>query len=65
MAPDKAIVISTHTLEEVPAMCNRVILVDRGQVVANETPASLAGRFAGGLEDAFTVLASGQEKVTQ
>ena len=33
MAPTKAILISTHTLTEVPAMCPRAIIVDRGRVV--------------------------------
>jgi len=51
MAPEKSILISTHTLEEVPAMCNRVLIVDRGLVVADGTPASLSeGRT---LEETF------------
>lgn len=58
MAPDKAILISTHTLEEVPAMCSRVIVVDRGMVVADSTPEDLAASQAGGLEQAFIQLAS-------
>jgi len=41
MAPEKAILISTHTLEEVPAMCNRVVMIDRGRVVADDTPDGL------------------------
>lgn len=41
MAPEKAILISTHTLEEVPAMCNRVIIVDRGRIVTDTTPEAL------------------------
>ena len=41
MAAEKAILISTHTLEEVPAMCNRAIVVDRGRIVADETPEGL------------------------
>ncbi len=61
MARDKAIVISTHTLEEVPAMCNRVIVVDHGQVVADDTPEKLASSRPGGLEEAFIMLASRQE----
>ncbi|MEO1659911.1 MAG: ABC transporter ATP-binding protein [Pseudomonadota bacterium] len=63
MAPDKAIVISTHTLEEVPAMCSRVIIIDQGQVVADDTPASLTEQ-PGGLEAAFVSLANGQEAET-
>ncbi|MEL6859398.1 MAG: ABC transporter ATP-binding protein [Pseudomonadota bacterium] len=63
MAPDKAIVISTHTLEEVPAMCSRVIVIDQGQVVADDNPSSLA-EHPGGLEAAFISLANGQEAET-
>jgi len=43
MAPEKAILISTHTLEEVPAMCSRAIVIDRGRVVADDTPDGLLG----------------------
>ena len=58
MAPDKAIVISTHTLEEVPAMCSRVIVVDHGRVVADDTPEHLTRSRPGGLEEAFIMLAN-------
>ncbi|MEM1105328.1 MAG: ABC transporter ATP-binding protein [Pseudomonadota bacterium] len=51
MAPQKAIMISTHTLEDVPALCSRVAIVDRGRIVADGAPADLAG--AGSLEAAF------------
>ena len=44
MAPDKAIVISTHLLEEVSAICTRAVVIARGRVVADETPAQLAAR---------------------
>lgn len=61
MAQDKAIVISTHTLEEVPAMCSRVIVVDCGQVVADDTPEGLAKSRPGGLEEAFIMLSRERE----
>lgn len=64
MAPEKAIVISTHTLEEVPAMCNRVIVIDHGQVVADDTPQKLAQSRPGGLEEAFMMLAGEREEQT-
>ncbi|MEO1642430.1 MAG: ABC transporter ATP-binding protein [Pseudomonadota bacterium] len=57
MAEDKAIMISTHTLEEVPAMCSRVIIIDHGSVVADDTPEALSGGTADGLEAAFMNLA--------
>lgn len=41
MGADKAIVFSTHILEEVEAACTRAIIIDRGQIVANGTPAEL------------------------
>src|ERR671923_2615107 len=37
----KAIVFSTHILEEVDAACTRAIIIDRGKIVANGTPAEL------------------------
>ncbi len=46
MGADKAIVFSTHILEEVEAACSRVIIIDRGRVVANGTPAELKARSA-------------------
>jgi ABC-2 type transport system ATP-binding protein len=42
MAPEKAIVISTHILEEVEAICTRAVVIARGRVVADATPMELA-----------------------
>ena len=64
MAPEKAIVISTHTLDEVPAMCSRVIVIDQGQVVADDTPAARSDSKPGGLEEAFILLADAREAET-
>lgn len=44
MAPEKAIIISTHLLEEVEAICTRAVIIDRGRVVADGTPAQLLSR---------------------
>ena len=44
MAPHKAIVISTHILEEVEAICSRAIIIAQGRVVADGTPATLQAR---------------------
>src|SRR5258705_1733820 len=44
MGKKKAIVFSTHILEEVEAVCSRVIIIDRGQVVADGTPQELKQR---------------------
>ncbi|MBL70811.1 MAG: ABC transporter ATP-binding protein [Rhodobiaceae bacterium] len=44
MARDKAIIISTHILEEVDAVCGAAMIIDRGQIVAEGTPSALAAR---------------------
>lgn len=44
MAPDKAIVISTHILEEVDAVCSRAIIIAQGELIFSGTPAELAAR---------------------
>jgi len=41
MGEKKAIIFSTHILEEVEAVCSRAIIIDRGKVVANGTPEEL------------------------
>ena len=44
MGQQKAIIFSTHILEEVDAVCTRAMIIDRGQVVANGTPQELRRR---------------------
>jgi ABC-2 type transport system ATP-binding protein len=44
MGEKKVIVFSTHILEEVEAVCTRAIIIDRGKIVANGTPAELKQR---------------------
>jgi ABC-2 type transport system ATP-binding protein len=44
MAKDKAIIISTHILEEVDALCTRAIVIAKGKIVADAKPAELEAR---------------------
>ncbi|MGH6944713.1 MAG: ABC transporter ATP-binding protein [Geminicoccaceae bacterium] len=44
MGKDKAIIISTHILEEVDAVCTRAIVIARGRIVADAKPAELEAR---------------------
>ena len=44
MAKDKTIVVSTHILEEVHAVCTRAIIIAQGKVLADATPAELEAR---------------------
>ncbi len=54
MGETKAIIFSTHILEEVEAACTRAIIIDRGRIVANGTPEELKARSTSGrLEDFF------------
>jgi ABC-2 type transport system ATP-binding protein len=41
LRPEKAIIISTHLLEEVEAVCSRAIIIARGRILADDTPAAL------------------------
>ena len=54
MGENKAIIFSTHILEEVEAACSRAIIIDRGKIVANGTPRELKERS----ETAGTVMLS-------
>ena len=44
MAKDKAVILSTHILEEVSAMCNRVIIIHNGSILVDESPEKLIAR---------------------
>ncbi len=44
MATDKIIIVSTHILEEVSAVCSRAIIIARGRILADETPADLQAK---------------------
>ena len=63
MAREKAIVVSTHILEEVDAVCTRAIIISDGRIVAQGTPAELRARSPSGrLDEVFRTLTSTHEK---
>ena len=47
MGEEKAIIFSTHILEEVEAACSRAIIIDRGKIIADGSPEELKARSAG------------------
>lgn len=60
MAVEKAVILSTHILEEVDAICNRVIIISQGRVVADETPTQLRARKPGArIDEIFRELTRG------
>jgi ABC-2 type transport system ATP-binding protein len=62
MSKDKIIVISTHILEEVDAVCNRAIIIAGGKLLADATPKELAARAPSGrLDDVFRQITTGQK----
>ena len=44
MSADKIIIISTHILEEVEAVCSRALIISSGRILADDTPRGLAAR---------------------
>ncbi|MDD4873191.1 MAG: ABC transporter ATP-binding protein [Kiritimatiellae bacterium] len=63
MAPEKVIIVSTHILEEVDAVCTRAIIISNGIIVANGTPAELKAKSnTGRLDDMFRMLTLDKEE---
>jgi ABC-2 type transport system ATP-binding protein len=57
IAPTKTIVISTHLLEEVEAVCTRAVIITAGRIVADGTPQALMAMSPSGkLDDLFRTL---------
>ncbi len=46
LSSDRAIIISTHILEEVEALCDRAVVIREGHIVADDTPRKLKARSA-------------------
>ena len=65
MSKDKVIILSTHILEEVEAVCTRAIIITQGKVVFDGTPSELKGRSPSGrLDDVFREITTGTAPVT-
>lgn len=47
---DKTVIFSTHIMQEVQALCDRVIIINRGRIVANDTVEGLLHRQEGGTQ---------------
>ena len=53
MAKNKCIIISTHILEEVEAVCSRAIIIARGKILVDSTPSDLKQQYNCSLEEVF------------
>jgi ABC-2 type transport system ATP-binding protein len=61
MSADKLIVISTHILEEVEAVCSRAIIIADGKLLVDDTPENLMQRGGGRLDEVFRRITQGGE----
>lgn len=61
MAKDKIIIISTHILEEVAAVCNRVMIIANGRLLADDSPLGLIARSR--YHNAVSLVVEAPEKV--
>ena len=53
MAQEKCIIVSTHILEEVEQVCNRTIIIARGKILVDSTPAKLTEEHGCSLNEVF------------
>ena len=53
MSKDKCILISTHILEEVEAVCDRTIIIAKGRILVDSTPNELKKEHNCGLDEVF------------
>ena len=53
MASDKSIIVSTHVLEEVEAVCSRTIIISRGRILVDSTPEKLKQKYQCSLDEVF------------
>jgi len=58
LAGKHTVVLSTHILAEVKAICQKVLIIHRGKIVADDTMAAITGGRETGLEDKFISLTS-------
>jgi ABC-2 type transport system ATP-binding protein len=65
IAPQKAIIISTHILEEVEAVCSRAIIIAKGRMLADATPAVLLAAAPGAGFLAVTIAAGDPERAVE
>ena len=61
MALDKAIIVSTHILEEVDAICTRAVVMERGRLLADGSAADLLAKLPGArnLDEVFRYITTG------
>jgi ABC-2 type transport system ATP-binding protein len=54
----KTVLLTTHNLAEVEELCDRLVIINNGKVIAKGTPQSIKGSYAS-LEDSYVELVKG------
>lgn len=65
MSAEKLIVISTHILEEVEAVCTRAMIIADGRLLVDDTPAALAAQGNGDLDAVFRRITKGDTSASE
>ena len=65
MAKERTIILSTHNLEEVEAICTRAIIIADGKIVADDTPERLKARSSFHGAVCFRVTRAGEEEIME
>ncbi len=63
MGKDKCIIVSTHILEEVEAICSRTIIIARGKVLVDSTPKELKEKHHASLDEIFRTITKMKKSV--
>lgn len=61
LGKEKTVMLSTHIMQEVEAICDRVIIIDKGKIVADEEPGKIRSQ---GIETFMTVIVEFNKKIT-
>lgn len=61
LSREKTIILSTHILQEVEALCDRVLILNQGQIAAEGSPSEIAAQLEGGVSIELKLRAQGRE----
>ncbi len=65
LGKEKTVILSTHILREVEAVCKRVMIMNKGSIIASGTPEEISGQLKGGTQMQLSVLGSTAERFGQ
>ncbi len=59
----RTLIISSHILSEISAVCSRVLIINKGKIIAEDTPDNLASQLSG--QNKFTLRAEGERELIE